>query len=151
VFIVGVRVDGDPRAAAERAGQVLAVGTRCPGHPAARGETRSDAPVASLSGLGTGGPDDNDGQGGRLISDGDEPTAVSLFSGVGGLDLGLHRAGFRHLLMCESDSYRRDVLAARWPGVSIYHDVRALGLDAVSDAREGRNGEPTVRSHPRPG
>lgn len=68
VFIVGALADGDPRAAAERAGEVLAVGTRCPRHPVARGEAREDAAVASLSGLGSGGPDDNDGQGGRLVS-----------------------------------------------------------------------------------
>jgi DNA (cytosine-5)-methyltransferase 1 len=68
VFIVGARADGDPRAAAERAGQVLAVGTRCPRHPATRGEAGEDVAVASLSGLGSGGPDDNDGQGGRLVS-----------------------------------------------------------------------------------
>jgi DNA (cytosine-5)-methyltransferase 1 len=60
VFIVGARADGDPRAAAERAGEVLAVGSRCDRHPAARGEAGPDVAVASLSGLGSGGPDDND-------------------------------------------------------------------------------------------
>jgi DNA (cytosine-5)-methyltransferase 1 len=65
VFIVGRLADRDPRAAADRAGQVLAVGTRCPGHSQARGEAGEDVAVASLSGLGSGGPDDNDGQGGR--------------------------------------------------------------------------------------
>ena len=48
----------------------------------------------------------------------------SLFSGIGGLDHGLHRAGFTHAFFCESDEYRRSVLAARWPGVPIYDDVR---------------------------
>ena len=70
VFVVGALADGDPRAAADRAGEVLAVGSRCQGHPATRGETREDVAVASLSGLGTGGPGDNDGQGGRLIANG---------------------------------------------------------------------------------
>lgn len=69
VFIVGARADGDPATAAQRAGQVLAVGTRCPGHSPARGEAREDVAVASLSGLGTGGPDDNDAQGGRVIAE----------------------------------------------------------------------------------
>jgi DNA (cytosine-5)-methyltransferase 1 len=67
VFIVGAESVGDPRAAAGRAGQILGVGSRCPRHPATRGETRQDVAVASLSGLGTGGPDDNEGQGGRLV------------------------------------------------------------------------------------
>ena len=69
VFVLGAHADGDPRAAAERAGEVLAVGTRCERHPATRGEAGEDVAVASLSGLGSGGPDDNDGQGGRLIAD----------------------------------------------------------------------------------
>lgn len=68
VFILGALADHNPRAAAERAGQVLAVGTRCPRHSATRGEKGEDVAVASLSGLGTGGPDDNDGQGGRLVA-----------------------------------------------------------------------------------
>lgn len=69
VFIVGARAEGDPRAAAERAGQVLAVGSRCPGHPATGGQAGQDVAVASISGLGNGGPDDNDGQAGRLVAE----------------------------------------------------------------------------------
>lgn len=54
----------------------------------------------------------------------------SLFSGVGGMDLGLARAGFRHAFFCESDEYRRRVLARHWPGVPVYTDVRLVaGLD----------------------
>lgn len=70
VFIVGALAHSDPAAAAGRAGQVLALGTRCPGHPPTRGETRPDDRFASLSGLGSGGPDDNDAQGGRLVANG---------------------------------------------------------------------------------
>jgi DNA (cytosine-5)-methyltransferase 1 len=66
----------------------------------------------------------------------------SLFSGIGGLDHGLHRAGHRHVFFCESDPYRRDVLAARWPGVPIYDDVRAVGEPAWGAAADGR-GAPT--------
>lgn len=50
VFILGALADGDPRAAAERAGQVLAVGSRCQRHPATRGEARQDDPGSSVSG-----------------------------------------------------------------------------------------------------
>ena len=39
----------------------------------------------------------------------------SLFSGIGGLDLGLPRAGLRHAFFCESDPWRRTVLAQHWP------------------------------------
>ena len=52
--------------------------------------------------------------------------AVSLFTGVGGLDLGLERAGINTILMCEADAYKRQVLAAHWPEVPIHDDVRTL-------------------------
>jgi len=55
----------------------------------------------------------------------------SLFSGVGGLDYGLARAGFRHAWFCESDRWRRSVLARHWPDVPIYEDARACDGDAV--------------------
>jgi site-specific DNA-cytosine methylase len=52
----------------------------------------------------------------------------STFSGIGGLDLGLERAGIEHVFLCESDEWRRGVLAERFPGVPIYDDVRAVGV-----------------------
>ena len=55
-----------------------------------------------------------------------ELTCGSLFSGVGGMDIGLRRAGYRHLFLAEIDAYCRAVLAARFPGVPIYDDVRAV-------------------------
>ena len=67
VFVLGVLAEPDSRAAAERAGQILALGSRCERHSQAGGEAGPEPPVASLSGLGSGGPDDNDGQGGRLV------------------------------------------------------------------------------------
>lgn len=68
VFIVAALAHGDHRAASERAGAVLAVGACCDRHPQTRRETRTDNPLTSLSGLGDGGPDDNDAQGGRLVT-----------------------------------------------------------------------------------
>lgn len=51
----------------------------------------------------------------------------SLFTGAGLLDLGLHQAGFRHEWMCEADPWRRRLLHARFPGVPVHADVRAVG------------------------
>jgi DNA (cytosine-5)-methyltransferase 1 len=48
----------------------------------------------------------------------------SLFSGVGGMDLGFTWAGFRHAFFAEIDPFGRAVLAERFPGVPIYSDVR---------------------------
>jgi DNA-cytosine methyltransferase len=55
-----------------------------------------------------------------------EFTVGSLFTGVGGVDLGLERAGCKIAFQCEVDPWRRRVLARHWPHVPCYHDVRAL-------------------------
>jgi DNA (cytosine-5)-methyltransferase 1 len=54
-------------------------------------------------------------------------TVGSLFSGIGGLDLGLERAGMRVLWQCESDPYCRAVLRKHWPDVPCHPDVRQFG------------------------
>lgn len=54
-----------------------------------------------------------------------------LFSGIGGMELGLQRAGFEIAWMCEIDPYCRRVLAKHWPSVPIYEDAREVAADAV--------------------
>ena len=48
----------------------------------------------------------------------------SLFSGVGGMDLGFAWAGWRHAFFAEIEPFGRAVLAERFPDVPIYSDVR---------------------------
>lgn len=55
-------------------------------------------------------------------------TVGSLFSGIGGIDLGLERAGFRIAWQCEIDEYCQKVLAKHWPDVARYGDIRTVGL-----------------------
>lgn len=52
--------------------------------------------------------------------------AGSLFSGVGGLDFGAERAGFRVAWQCEANEWRRGVLAVRFPGGPVFDDVSTL-------------------------
>ena len=49
---------------------------------------------------------------------------VSLFSGIGGLDLGLDRAGWNCVGQVEIDEYCRTVLTREWPEVPKHDDVR---------------------------
>ena len=59
----------------------------------------------------------------------------SLFTGVGGFDLGLERAGHNIVFQCEAIEYRRQVLAQHWPDVPIYEDVKTLGGDTLEQHR----------------
>lgn len=50
----------------------------------------------------------------------------STFSGVGGADIGLERAGFELAWTCEYDEWKRSILKAHWPSVTHYEDIRDL-------------------------
>lgn len=51
---------------------------------------------------------------------------LSLFSGVGGFDLGLERAGHEIVGQVELDDYRAAILRRHWPDVELVRDVREL-------------------------
>lgn len=56
-----------------------------------------------------------------------EPLRVlSLFAGIGGIDLGLERAGMRVVAHSEIDPYASQVLAKHWPDVPNLGDVTTI-------------------------
>ena len=54
----------------------------------------------------------------------------SLFSGIGGFDLGFERAGMQCVWQCEVDKKCQSVLRRHWPEVTVYDDVRDIGTGA---------------------
>src|SRR4051812_46872471 len=60
----------------------------------------------------------------------------SFFSGAGLLDAGFAQAGIEHVLFCESDPWRREMLRKRWPGVPVLEDIRKLRA-GDADAPDG--------------
>jgi len=58
-------------------------------------------------------------------------TYGSLFSGVGGGDLGLDRAGWRPLWQVERDRQCNEVLASHWPDVRRYDNAMEVDVDAI--------------------
>jgi DNA (cytosine-5)-methyltransferase 1 len=60
---------------------------------------------------------------------------LSLFSGVGGLDLGLERAGHEIVGQVELDDFRYSVLRRHWPGVPSARDVRVVSAGTFEPAQ----------------
>lgn len=52
-----------------------------------------------------------------------KPTLISLFAGIGGLDLAAHWAGFDTVRFVEKEPFCQKVLAKHWPNVPIDDDV----------------------------
>lgn len=61
-------------------------------------------------------------------------TAVSLFAGIGGIDLALERAGVRVVAAVEIDPAARGVLADHFPNVALFNDVTEVTGDQLRAA-----------------
>jgi DNA-cytosine methyltransferase len=57
---------------------------------------------------------------------------LDLFSGIGGMSLGLKWAGgFETVAFCEIEKYPQEFLKKHWPGVPVYDDIRQLTADRL--------------------
>lgn len=71
-----------------------------------------------------------------------ERTHASFFSGAGGLDLGLERAGWRTVSYSEVDPYACSVLERHWPGVPQLGDITRIDPAAIPAATLWTGGFP---------
>jgi DNA (cytosine-5)-methyltransferase 1 len=62
---------------------------------------------------------------------------VSLFSGVGGFDLGLEQAGMKTIYQCEWDKHATNILQRHWPHVPKWGDITTLTAQEI--LRHGKN------------
>lgn len=55
----------------------------------------------------------------------------SLFAGIGGIDLGFEREGFKTSWFVEVKPHARAILAKRWPQASLYGDITSIDWNKV--------------------
>lgn len=62
-----------------------------------------------------------------------KPLALSFFSGAGGLDLGLEKAGIEHVFFCENNREARMTLTKNWPNAALAGDIMELDAEKVRE------------------
>jgi DNA (cytosine-5)-methyltransferase 1 len=60
---------------------------------------------------------------------------LSLFSGIGGIDLAAQWAGVEVVAFCEREPFCQKVLKKHWPDVPIFDDVKTLNKQSIDERR----------------
>ena len=60
--------------------------------------------------------------------------ALSLFSGIGGLDLAAEWAGIETVAFCENADFPKKVLKKQWPTVPQFEDVKQLDIQLLESS-----------------
>lgn len=77
------------------------------------------------------------------------PTAVGLFVGGGGLDLGFRQAGFQLLAATDNEPAARDTHKLNWPGVPfLLEDIKKLTAAKIIEATGGRRPDVIIGGPP---
>ena len=77
------------------------------------------------------------------------PTAVGLFVGAGGLDLGFRQAGFKLLAASDVEPEAEATHQLNWQGVPfILEDVRKLTVARIAEATQGRRPDVVIGGPP---
>lgn len=66
-----------------------------------------------------------------LAAEAAEFRVASFFSGIGGIDLGFERAGFRTVFQCEVNPFCAKILGQHWPNVPRSTDIREVTIEGV--------------------
>ncbi len=69
-------------------------------------------------------------------------TVASLFSGIGGIDLGFERAGFQTTFQCEINKYCLSILKKHWPTVPKRKNIKELPYATIPNSDVWAGGFP---------
>jgi DNA (cytosine-5)-methyltransferase 1 len=67
---------------------------------------------------------------------------ASFFSGIGGFDLGLERAGMNVVFQCEINEFCKKVLKKHWPDIPLKSDILELEADDIPETELWAGGFP---------